>query len=256
MINSNNESNVSSVIAPIEESGSSSCVGQRLSRIRTPSRRQQESNEGALRSRRMATVTTDPEELNNRRDEYVNRVESEANEFINKDAKKYKKVLEKLTKFVLCGICGVDDCITKMVSYEKARNHVEACVELKVEYNRLTNLKNEYSAKYVQCVKNAFNEFGVLKYAEYVCNYCFNKTKLKSKSGENDECDKDEDIAISNEAIRDEIDDFEEGDEMSVEMSKYTILCCSRMYYCLNNYCTNTLLTMQEVLVVSMKNLK
>ena len=86
MINSNNDRNVSSVIAPIEESGSSSCVGQRLSRIRTPSRRLQESNEGALRSRRMATVTTDVEELNNRRDEYVNRVESEANEFINKDA--------------------------------------------------------------------------------------------------------------------------------------------------------------------------
>jgi hypothetical protein len=182
VVNGNNNSSYSTVVIPIGVFESGVIDGRRLSRIRTPSLRLREASEDVLKSRRRPT-----EDINIGRDENLNRVLLDINDSINKDAKKYKKNLEKLTRFVLCGICGIDDCITKMVSYEKAKKNIETCDELINGYNILSNLNNEYS----KCVKNAFNEFGVLKIADNICNYCFKKTMSKRKSGEKD-CSDDE----------------------------------------------------------------
>ena len=43
---------------------------------------------------------------------------------INQDARNYQKHLEKLTRFVVCGVCGVDDSRNKMVATDKSMRYI------------------------------------------------------------------------------------------------------------------------------------
>ena len=96
---------------------------------------------------------------------------------INQDARNYQKHLEKLTRFVVCGVCGVNDSRNKMVVIDKSMRYVETCVQLSEAYKKLSSSNTQYAND----VRQHFNNNGVLKMSNNICKSCHNKIKNHGK---------------------------------------------------------------------------
>lgn len=90
----------------------------------------------------------------------IRQIVTEVDNKINKDARNYQKYLKKLTRFVVCGFCFVDDSRNKVVAIDKLMRYSEA-VELSFSNNQ-----------YVNAVRDHFDNNGVLKMSRSTVRCC------------------------------------------------------------------------------------
>ena len=149
------EDDKESDVIKIEESNNDDDTLRRSSRIKRPSLKVRESEENGCIQRESSTFQL--------KDRKKRRLLVEIDNNINKDAKNYKKKLDKLTRFVVCGICGTEDSCSKMLPIGKCMGAIKACDELSSAYVRKTSFNSQYSMDITQ----HFNEYGVLRIAEF-----------------------------------------------------------------------------------------
>ena len=167
--NSNNGDDTLRRSSAIDNSNNDDDTLRRSSRIKRPSLKVRESEESGC-----IQLETAMFQLKDRKKQ---RLLIEIDNNINKDAKNYQKELEKMTRFVICGVCGIEDSCSKMLPIRKCIGAIKACDELSSAYARKTSISSQYSMD----VTHIFNEYGLLRIAEFVCKACHNKLKNYSK---------------------------------------------------------------------------
>jgi hypothetical protein len=194
-----------------------------------------ENNRIKDKQRTVKRVAVETDEIKNNTGSRKQKIMKTFIENINLDAKAYGKMLKSLTRFEICGICGIEDSVSKMVSKAGKESILNTEHELKNAYDKLllecdkmtelydkmiendTKMKHEITiekditvesdtvityvsmAEYKKDVADTFDEYGILKHTEFVCKYCFGKlSKMNRAKKKNDDDDDDDDDILKN----------------------------------------------------------
>jgi len=110
---------------------------------------------------------------------------------------------EQQTDFNSCAVCAFESGLQDMVKItEKIKEYFISCGIQALYQERLEEYKLERCAAFVESLESETNEYGVLKYCNYICTKCYNtirpKYKKQSKNNNNSKSIKTKKVSEAN----------------------------------------------------------